>query len=316
MAHGPTSSSRGSTVLVTGASSGIGAELARELAARGYGVTLTPRRADRCAELGGRLEREHGVPAAVEPCDLADAGAREALVDRLRAGEREVVGVCNNAGRGSAGPFRTLALEPEAELVRINVEALHHLTGAFLPRMVSQGVGAVLNVASLAGFQPRPRDGHLLGDEGVRESRSPRRCTPSCRPSGVSVTCLAPGPVHTEFGPIAGREGADIGRPSRCSWRRRTWRARPSTGWSTGRRIGDPGRARPRRPRSAGGCAPRSLLRCRLVSRSGFVRVVIGRALTLAQAVPRPGSRSRGWRAAAAGARRWRPAGRAAASRW
>jgi uncharacterized protein len=262
--------SRGSTVLVTGASSGIGAELARELAARGYGLTLTARRADRCAELAARLEREHGVRAAVETCDLADAGAREALVDRLRAGDREVVGVCNNAGRGSAGPFHTLALESEAELVRINVEALHHLTGAFLPRMVSQGVGAVLNVASLAGFQPLPGMATYSATKAFVITLS-EAVHAEVSPSGVSVTCLAPGPVHTEFGSIAGSEGADMRAPEQVFVAVEDVARQAVDGMVEGRRMVIPGV--PAKAAALGGrLAPRSLL-LRLVSRSGFVRV-------------------------------------------
>lgn len=146
----------GATVLVTGASSGIGAELARELARRGYGVTLVARRAERLRDLAAELGSRHGVAAVVRPCDLEDAGQRAELIEAVRAGEDEVIGVCNNAGAGVAGRFHEVALERGNAAVRLNVEALHELTGAFLPAMVRQGTGAILNVASTAAFQPVP----------------------------------------------------------------------------------------------------------------------------------------------------------------
>src|SRR5688572_29347063 len=89
------------TVLITGASSGIGAELARRLAARGHGVTLVARRRDRLQELAEQLRAEHDAHAEVQPCDLADARARSRLIARVREGGATVVGVCNNAGYGS-----------------------------------------------------------------------------------------------------------------------------------------------------------------------------------------------------------------------
>ena len=148
--------SYGSTILITGASSGIGADLARQLAERGYNVTLTARRRERLEELAGELREAHDVHVDVETCDLGDAAARRKLTGKLLAGEREVVGVCNNAGFGNLGRFLDLDLEQETDVVRLNVEAVHELTGAFLPRMVEQGSGAILNVASTAAFQPLP----------------------------------------------------------------------------------------------------------------------------------------------------------------
>src|SRR5687767_958516 len=135
MALPPPSSS--STVVVTGASSGIGADLARDLSRRGYGVTLVARRADRLQALADELPNQ----ADVEPCDLTDTAARTRLLEKLA--ERDVVGLCNNAGYGSHGPFHTNDLAWEQGMVELNVTAMHHLTGGVLPRMVEQGTGAV-----------------------------------------------------------------------------------------------------------------------------------------------------------------------------
>ena len=103
--------SYGSTVVITGASSGIGADLARQLAERGYNVTLVARRRERLEELADELREAHDVHVDVETCDLGDAKARAQLTGKLRAGEREVVGLCNNAGFGNLGNFLDNDLE-------------------------------------------------------------------------------------------------------------------------------------------------------------------------------------------------------------
>src|SRR5204863_2605318 len=101
------------------------------------------------------LARELDVPVAVEPCDLADPDERERLIGALGRG-RPIAGVCNNAGYGSVGRFADLPLERELMQIRLNVESLVELTGAFLPQMIERGWGAILNVASTASYQPLP----------------------------------------------------------------------------------------------------------------------------------------------------------------
>jgi short-subunit dehydrogenase len=201
-----------STVLVTGGSSGIGAELARELAARSYNVVLAARRADRLEALAEELRRAHGVHAGAEPCDLTDAAECAELVARLQAGEREVVGVCNNAGFGTVGRFVTSDLEREQQIVRLNVEAVHHLTGAFLPRMVAQGTGAILNVASTAAYQPLPGFATYAASKASVQSFS-EAVHAELGGTGVSVTCLSPGFTHTEFGAVAGAAHSERAMP-------------------------------------------------------------------------------------------------------
>lgn len=198
-----------STVVVTGASAGIGAELARALAARGYGLTLVARREDRLAALAAELRAAHGVEAETQACDLADAAARERLIATVRDGEREVVGLCNNAGLGSVGRFHALPLRREREQVRINVDALHHLTGALLPDMVARGAGAVLNVSSLAGFQPLPGMATYAATKAFVTSFS-EAVHAELAGTGVSVTAVCPGPVHTEFGALAGAPEGEL----------------------------------------------------------------------------------------------------------
>jgi short-subunit dehydrogenase len=197
-----------STVLVTGGSAGIGAAIARELADRSYDLVLVARDAVPLEELADELRRTHGVHVDIEAVDLADADARAALLARLQAGEREVVGVCNSAGFGSFGRFAELPLEREQTLVRLNVEALHHVCGAFLPRMVEHGVGAVLNIASTAAFQPVPGLATYAATKAFVQSFS-EAVHAELEGTGVSVTCLSPGPTRTRFGRVAGLEATD-----------------------------------------------------------------------------------------------------------
>jgi short-subunit dehydrogenase len=187
-----------STVLVTGASAGIGTELARELAQRNYNLVLVARRAERMQELADTLRLQHGIHADVEPCDLIDGPARRALVGRLLEGEREVVGVCNNAGFGTVATLLEADLEREQDVVRLNVEAVHHLTGAFLPRMVERGTGAILNVASTAAFQPIPGFATYAASKAFVQSFS-EAVHAELGGTGVTVTCLCPGFTYTEF---------------------------------------------------------------------------------------------------------------------
>ena len=196
-----------STVLVTGGSAGIGAALARELADRSYNLVLVARRADPMRELGEELAHTHGVHVDAEAADLADADARTALLARLQGGEREIVGVCNSAGFGSFGRFADLPLEREQAVVRLNAEALHHVCGAFLPRMVEHGVGAVLNIASTAAFQPVPGLATYAATKAFVQSFS-EAVHAELEGTGVSVTCLSPGPTRTRFGRVAGLEAS------------------------------------------------------------------------------------------------------------
>ena len=199
-------------MLVTGASSGIGSELARSLAARAYTVVLVARRADRLTALAEELRLTHGIHADVEPCDLVDADARAALVARLEGGERTVVGVCNNAGFGTVARFHESELEREQRVVRLNVEAVHHLTGAFLPRMVRDGAGAILNVASTAAYQPLPGFATYAASKAFVQSFS-EAVHEELSGTGVSVTTLSPGFTRTEFGENANASEKEAAMP-------------------------------------------------------------------------------------------------------
>ena len=186
------------TVVVTGASSGIGAELCRELASRGHGLTLVARRRKRLEKLAKELE----VPVTIEPCDLADPDERKRLIGALGRG-RPIAGVCNNAGYGTVGRFADLPLDRELMEVRLNVEALVELTGAFLPQMIERGAGSILNVASTASFQPLPNMAVYAATKAFVRSFSEATHS-ELSGSGVSVTTLCPGFTETEFAETAG----------------------------------------------------------------------------------------------------------------
>jgi short-subunit dehydrogenase len=200
------------TVVVTGASAGIGAELSRELARRNYNLVLVARRVERLRELAEELRLTHGIHADTEACDLTDATARSELVARLQDGEREVAGVCNNAGFGTVATLLKSDLEREQQVVRLNVEAVHHLTGAFLSRMVERGAGAILNVASIAAFQPLPGFATYAASKAFVQSFS-EAVHAELTGTGVTVTCLCPGFTHTEFVEIAGASEEEAAMP-------------------------------------------------------------------------------------------------------
>ena len=197
-----------STVLITGASSGIGTELARQLGARGHNLVLVARRKDRLETLAQEIGRASGVEIDVRKADLSVQAQRTRLIKALRDGERHVAAVCNNAGFSTYGKFQELPLEVELEEVRLNVLALHEFTSAFLGDMVRRREGAILNVASIAGFQPLPNQATYGATKAFAVSFSEAVHT-DLHGTGVSCTALCPGPVRTEFTEVAGMTDLD-----------------------------------------------------------------------------------------------------------
>jgi short-subunit dehydrogenase len=225
------------TVVVTGASSGIGAELARELSRLGHHVTLVARRRERLDELAAELGE-----ATAQPADLADVAGRGELLGVLRNSGRAVIGLCNNAGFGTFGRFWELDPDTEAQQVSLNVVALHELTAAFLPPMVNRGAGAILNVGSVAGVQPLPGNATYAATKAFVNSLSEAVHT-ELKGTGVSCTVLTPGPVRTEFIDVS--DGADLeGRAPSFTWQTPQDVARQAVdGMVRGRRVVTPGLA-------------------------------------------------------------------------
>lgn len=197
-----------STALVTGASAGIGAAIAEELAARGQNLTLAARREDRLAEIAEDLHARHGVRAGVVACDLGDEAERDRLEAKLEELGVDVEVLVNNAGFGYAGDFIDADRRRQVEMVKLNCEAIVDLTARFLPAMVRRGRGAVLNVASTGGFQPMPKSATYGATKAFVISHS-EALHHELRGTGVSMTAVCPGPVRTEFVDAAGIPRAD-----------------------------------------------------------------------------------------------------------
>ncbi|HXY64927.1 MAG TPA: SDR family oxidoreductase [Mycobacterium sp.] len=199
-----------STAVVTGASSGIGADIARELADRGYGVTLVARREDRLRDLAADLAGT--VHIEVIACDVADAQQRARLFDTIAERGLTVDILVNNAGIGTVDTVAHSPVEAEIAQVRVNVEAVIDLTTRAVQQMVPRGRGAILNVGSASGFLPTPGQAgyagtkaftHIYG-EGLRGELAG---------TGVTIATLCPGPVRTEFLTAAGVDDKAVALP-------------------------------------------------------------------------------------------------------
>lgn len=192
------------TVLITGASSGIGEELARVFAAHGNHLVLVARRRDRLESLAASLRTLHGVEVMVIDCDLTDPAVPGWLEQQLDERKMTVDVLVNNAGFGAVGPFAELPLEQQLNMLRLNVFAVTELTRRFLPPMLRRNRGAILNVASTAAFQPGPNMAVYFASKAFVLALT-EAVAHEVAQSAVRVTCLCPGPTVTEF---IGRAGA------------------------------------------------------------------------------------------------------------
>jgi uncharacterized protein len=197
--------------LITGASSGIGRELARLFAADGSSLVLVARREDRLRALADELGRKHGTSAHVLPLDLAHPRAPEDLIAWTDANRVRIDVLVNNAGIGARGRFAAIDLQRQLDMLQVNVTALTHLTRLFLPGMLERRRGAILNVGSQAGFQPGPGMAVYYATKAYVLSLT-EAIAEEVRGSGVSVTLLAPGATATEFAASAGMEGSRVFR--------------------------------------------------------------------------------------------------------
>jgi short-subunit dehydrogenase len=199
------------TCLVTGASSGIGTEIARQLAGRGLGVSLVARREQKLRVLAEELRSAHGVRVEVLPTDLTDEDARAALPVQLEALGLAVDVLVNNAGLSTMGPVYCSDRAAELAMVRTDVEAVVDLCTIFVPAMASRRRGAVLNTASTAAFQPLPGQAGYAAAKAFVLSYS-HSLRAELRPVGVTVTALCPGPVETGFAEASGTSDEEASR--------------------------------------------------------------------------------------------------------
>jgi uncharacterized protein len=187
------------TALITGASSGIGEQFARQLAERGYELILVARRKDRLEQLAESLPTNADAIA----CDLSsDAASLQGKV----SGDVDLL--VNNAGFGLRGRFAELPTDRQAEIVRVNCEAVVILTGAFLPAMIERGSGGVITVASTAGMQPLPYES-VYGASKAFALNFTEALAAELRGTGVRALAVNPGPVPTEWQQVAGYD--DVG---------------------------------------------------------------------------------------------------------
>ena len=192
--------------LVTGASSGIGAEFARQLAARGMHLVLTARREERLQELAEELHRRHAARCEIILADLAEPDGPRQLWDAVQQRDIEVHILVNNAGFTHVGEIDSVPLERLLQLVRVNVAAVTELTYRALPGMLQRGSGAVFNVSSLVGFQPVAYMATYAASKAYILHFS-ESLWAEARRRGVHVMAVCPGTTRTELFDIAGIPG-------------------------------------------------------------------------------------------------------------
>jgi short-subunit dehydrogenase len=210
------SGAKSETVLITGASSGIGWELAKCFAADGSRLILTARNTEALQSLADQLHRTYNVEVTVLPADLSLTESPERIFKELQGRGITVDVLVNNAGFGAWGRFAGLPLERQLEMLQVNVTALVQLTGLFLPGMVQRRRGGILNVASVAGFVPGP---------GMAVYYASKACVLSFTEAlarelagtNVTATALCPGPTVTNFGKVANANPASMIRQVRMS---------------------------------------------------------------------------------------------------
>ena len=190
-------------VVVTGASGGIGYELARLFARDGYPLLLTARSADKLQAFAAELTATHGVPAAACPLDLTLPDAPGQLFEAARQQDRPVEVLVNNAGFGGYGPFVDADLTYTLQILQVNMVALTELTRLFLPDMVRRDGGRIMNVASVAAFQPGPLMAVYYATKAYVLSLS-EALDEELRKTKVRVSAFCPGPTTTGFEARAG----------------------------------------------------------------------------------------------------------------
>jgi short-subunit dehydrogenase len=197
------------TALITGASSGIGLELARVCAANGVDVILSARSEDKLVALAKEVSETYQVKAEVIVCDLSVVGAAQELYDAVKKLGLDVDFLVNNAGFGVFGEFKDTAWKDEGAMLQLNIVALTHLTKLFVPDFIARGSGRILNVASTASFQPGPLMAAYFASKAYVLSFS-EAISNELKGTGVTVTALCPGATATGFQDAAGAKGSRL----------------------------------------------------------------------------------------------------------
>jgi short-subunit dehydrogenase len=197
------------TILITGASSGIGRELAKCFAEEGCQLILVARSEGPLKALAADLRQSHQIEAHVFPADLSLPETPICLFANLEAKGLQVDVLVNNAGFGAQGPFAELSLERQLKMIQVNVTALTHLTRLFLPGMIERRRGGIINVASTAAFQPGPLMAVYYATKAFVLSFS-EAIAEELRESDLTVTALCPGPTHTNFFVAAGMRNSRL----------------------------------------------------------------------------------------------------------
>jgi short-subunit dehydrogenase len=212
---------KGRTAVVTGASSGIGASFARQLAQAGASLVLTARRAERLETLAGDLRESYGTDVMTVPVDLAKPGAARALFDATEGAGKPVDILINNAGFGTHGRFDRIPWARSAEQLQLNIVSLTELTRVFLGPMLARRRGHVLNVGSIGAYAPAPCYAtYTAGKAYVRNFTE--ALAEELRGTGVRACCLCPGATRTSFFDVAGQSvsrlvDASMMSPDRCA---------------------------------------------------------------------------------------------------
>lgn len=186
------------TALVTGASIGIGAAFAQALAQRQYNLILVARSEEKLQQLATTLENNHNIKTEILPQDLTVANAAQTVFDTVTAKGWQVDLLINNAGFGDYGLFTETALSKQLEMIQLNITALTALTHLFLQPMIERQEGGIINIASIAGFQPLPYLSVYAATKAFVLSFSEALWAEN-QNSGVTITCVSPGPTETEF---------------------------------------------------------------------------------------------------------------------
>jgi short-subunit dehydrogenase len=199
---------RGTTALITGASSGLGVEFATRFAERGADVVLVARRENRLRDLAAELEKDHRISATVVPLDLTAPDATTAI--RAALGGRGIHTLINNAGFGIRGAVVNEDPARIESMLQVNVMALTRLTREFLPDLIRTGEGALVNIASTAAYQPLPNMA-VYGASKAYVLSFTEAVSFETRSTGLSVLALSPGATTTEFFEVVGSEDAAVG---------------------------------------------------------------------------------------------------------